>query len=259
MTEAMTSPDPARVNVWRAQALRFTVFKETPTDPEKTDWWAEVVGQPPENRIERVRERVLQDSGSLPDEPAESLILKIESEKIDWILQRTPAETDDESDLHTHTLGTFDEAITRFRVALDRWIPNMPAVRRLAFGADVLQHATDHNAAYKLLNDYLLFDVNGTATDLLFRINRKVASRVLTDTQINRLATWSAVNFQAARLSTAARVAPGLHFLFTACRLQLDINTEANRDLPIEPDQIPLVLDELVGHARMIAAEGDQG
>jgi hypothetical protein len=135
-------------------------------------------------------------------------------------------------------------------------------IKRLAFAGALIVPVANRLAAYGLLDQYLrCIDVDPNSTDFLYRINRGLPnSRVVGDVAINRLVTWGAVMFtlQGQLITpgvpgTPRRSPVEAHGVL----LDLDINTAAERQLPLPQEQLGALFTELTDVAHSIARDGD--
>jgi hypothetical protein len=245
-------------NAWRPLQMQLIAFPSAAPISTQQDWWRDVGGQEPAESIRKPRERA--DTGPLADC---SLTLTVDLLKITWtIAPRLDPETPPDSFV---ALAPYPEARDRFIQLVRPWLSELcPAIRRLGVGAVLIQDTESHADAYRLLDTYLpAIDVDPESTDFLYRVNRRRRSHTsIHNLYINRLTSWSAMSFT----TTVQSINPGLptHNRAMAigeprfaAMLNLDINSEAERE-----DDLPLaerseLLDELAALATEIATEGD--
>jgi hypothetical protein len=103
-------------------------------------------------------------------------------------------------------------------------------------------------------------DAEGSS-DFLYRINRRRLSQSgIENLQINRLSTWSVARaeYQAFALESGGipRVIRGEPIF--ACRVELDVNTAAEFEGKLLPDQSLKIFTELIELAHEILLEGDR-
>jgi hypothetical protein len=132
------------------------------------------------------------------------------------------------------------------------------ATDRLAFGAVMALPVNGPQEAYKILSNYLNFDLDPEASDFYYQINRRRPSKTLSDVQINRLMRWGVGVFRQGELtisfygSSTRETGPAHYFL----RPDLDINTAPEaRGLPVS--ELGSLLDEMVQLSLEIIREGD--
>lgn len=135
-------------------------------------------------------------------------------------------------------------------------------VVRMAFGGVLLSRCENRASAYDHLQS-LLRSVKIDSTrmrDLVFRVNWPLQSQAAPGVTINRLTTWSALQFSISQFALEAggtgAVSPIAHPMF-AVRLELDHNTDANRREPFTAEQVGKLYSELVGLASSNALDGE--
>jgi hypothetical protein len=165
-----------------------------------------------------------------------------------------------------YPLGEFAETADTFRQLMQGWlngIADLP-LTRLAFGAVLLQPVKSFAEGYERLERYLPFPLDSTnSSDFLYRINRSRLSFVgISDLKINRLSTWAVLRVQqvgfAFTLGDIPQLAPQSRgHEFMVCRLELDINTDANFSRDMNQEYRDAILDELIDLGKEIAEKGD--
>lgn len=245
----------ADVSGWQAESLRFTVFPRADTQVTVSDWWQELVGEPPESHVTRPREGIVEETGPFANG---SLTLSSQPTRIDWLYG-----TGEPVSGGKWVLGSAQEQLDIFTSLIMRWLDHCPQSQRLALGAVLLRPVADRQSGYIEISHYLHsveIDPEGSQ-DLLYQINRPRQSQTaLEGLRINRLARWSV-----ARLGTSAfSISPQdlrIQFFDTsetyACRVQLDINTAANFQGDIPRDKHGDLLQEFVALIQEILSQGD--
>jgi hypothetical protein len=115
--------------------------------------------------------------------------------RIDCILRPSDSIADDS----LQSVGPWREVSEQFVKSTERWIADRTfPVIRMAVGAILLAAQPNADAAYKSLLGMLksLGVDPRRARDLLFRVNWPVNSRTVQGLTINRLTTWSVIQFQ---------------------------------------------------------------
>ena len=217
-----TIQQKADLSSWQVESFRVTCFPSPNSEFETENWWQKVVGEQPENTVVRAREGFRQDEGYIN---GRKVVLGIQPIRIDWLM--VPNEEKGET-----TIGTFQDSLDLYLEFMFRWFNLNPPLRRLAFGTILLLPVDSRKAGYELLGNYLpnvKLDPTNTS-DFLYQINRPRNNLLeIPELQINRLTKWSVlkrglVNFE---LSPNAQVAVFPSTESLACRLELDINTQA--------------------------------
>ena len=247
------------LSLWQTQALRLTAFPGPGFAPTDTTWWADLVGQPPESRLSQPRLAMYSSEGPFDQG---RLVLRLQFDRIDWVLSAFDKPTTDTQGLPT--LGGLPAVLSTFVGLMSSWLDSdaCPALVRLAFGAVLLQQVTTREEGYRQLAPYLhsvrLDPLR--SSDFLYRINRpRDSACAITGLRINRLSTWSVV----LQKSGALVIRPGTAFLLQpstedyACRLELDINTVPGSGPELPRRQIAQVFQELVTLGSEMAEKGE--
>lgn len=244
---------------WRIEQLRLTLFIADDLTRRVPPWWREIIGEEPPNQSIQGG-LVALNSGSIRDNYCQ-LALQVHAGRIDWFLM--PVQPS--SDALPSTFPSFDTlpgGLAIFRELMLPWVQGKEA-RRIALGM-VLTNPTEgrivgYEALQRLL-PALQIDARNSS-DLLYQINRHTQSRHLPGLQINRLSQWSiaALKLISLQISGAIQTAtsadqPEIH----AIRLQLDINTDAERVGILPSGIMGNLLEELLGLGEAIAEHGDQ-
>jgi hypothetical protein len=223
-------------------------------------WWESLVGAPPELRSAQPRQNVVQESGPYL---SGTLTLNVSPLRIDWILtptvdQELPPET-------LPSVGEFPKLIDAYGNALSKWLASAPRMKRIAFGAVILQEVNSHEEGYLLIDRYLpSVELDPKTSDFLYQINRPRISSAAPEVIVNRLSKWSVAKIQGIQLQfqggkEATNVVSGVattKALF-GCRLELDLSTDATRTEAFDQNVPPAILGELIGMGLEIASMGD--
>jgi hypothetical protein len=161
-------------------------------------------------------------------------------------------------------LGDFSKLTDAFHNSLSKWFGAAP-IKRLAFGAVLLQPVDSHEEGYALLDKYLpAVELDPNASDFAFQINRARSSGVVDTMRVNRLSKWSVMKFQGVQLQFEANAQESVNAVTGittkpayADRLELDISTDAGRTDAFDQAVLKGVFGELVGMALEIASRGD--
>lgn len=250
---ALDTSNPPRPAAWEAEQLRITTFH--PLNVEESvlsEWWESITGEKPEQQSARPREGMLQMSGLLQEN---QLVVATQQGQVNALLLPPPQPLITRAD-GLPTLGLLPSALDALRSLAPPWLTLTQPITRLAFGAVLVNPVPDLLAGHRFISQYLPFDLDeSNISDFFYQINRPRKSK---DEQmdINRLTRWSVaqggiISF-AIGLNEATRSYSDVQFV---CRLELDINTQANRTTPIN-DELPL-FKEMIEYAEEIAQKGD--
>ena len=242
---------------WDATSLRFTGFLAPDVEIKESDWWKDVVGEPPETRHIQEKKGLSKSIGLFEEG---NLTLKVEPFRVDWFYE--VIKKADEVAMTDEVLGSFNDTIPAFVNLMHKWFSseNFPSLQRLAFGAIILKPAETREAGYQILSKYLKslkIDAEGSL-DLIYRINRPRGSKTeLADLKINRLMTWSVMTarFLGFDFQHQKNMYTGQQTF--ACRLELDISTFAEPSRQFNVTQCQKLLDELVQLSVEISQNGD--
>jgi hypothetical protein len=244
-------PEPS---AWQAQLLRLTAFPVEPAAALAKEWWQEVLGQAPESSTQKKLLRTAE--GTIE---GKVLTLTLDVQRIDWSF--VPLVDPLNPPSAAPALGAFPTALEECSGLFRQFLDRCPAISRLAFGAILLQPTEAHESGYRLLDAYLpSVQVSPSSSDFLYRINRRRPSRsVVAGLQLNRLSTWSVMQWQRQMLAVGEG---GVGSLLEpqggcACRLELDINTDPTFPGPLPMEALIPLWGELVELGQEIAAKGD--
>lgn len=233
--------------------MRLSAFPLDEAAALETPHWEFGVGSPPE-----AVNRQPQLPRAIEEGPWENGRLQVDSQRgqIHWRASSATPSPDGPMNI-----GPFPKVTAPFRTLMSQWLEvHCPSANRIAFGVILmLPTASLQETAARL--DGLLPAVSVTPSDsrdLVYRINRRRPSKCSDGLEINRLATWSAIEGMGLEVTIvagvpSARPATVMHF----CRLELDINTVPIPDKEIPREALPAVFGELMDAAIEIAGEGD--
>jgi len=253
----MTTPP---LESWLVANARVTAFPVEPVKIDTLSWWSDLVGHTPESVTSRPKTAQREEVGEVE---GRQLTLKVEPERIDWVL--TPAPTAPEDTASTLPVaGPFPEVTKLLYQIMASWMPHCPKVTRLAFGAVLLQPVADRRTGYVEIVRYLpalasILDPD-RSSDFFFQINRpRTSTTGITGLTVNRLTKWSVMLLQSFRLTVAKSQATTVGHVDekSACRLELDINTGPDYPGPLPHEALVAILGELVGLSEEIATRGD--
>jgi hypothetical protein len=152
---------------WQAESFRLTAFP-SPAAAPTTDWWVELLREPPEQKTSRLKGVVRREEGDFKEG---RLVLEVQSMRVDWhyaLSQQAHLEAEGFG-----TLGPFPAALEPFQDLMLRWLEIAPPLQRLAFGVALILPTEDLAASYQQLAAYLPFRVDTEgASDFLYQINR---------------------------------------------------------------------------------------
>jgi hypothetical protein len=237
---------------WLAESLRLTAFTTAESDlTDLSGSWKAVVEDEPDAVESKPKEHLFQESGPFREA---TLTFRHLPQRIDWIMH-LPGATQGAWD----AIGSYVDEIPPFAKLMKRWLAATQGIRRLAFGAVLLDPTKDREEGYKKVSEYLPFTVDLDARNFMYQINRRRTSRRGSpDLEINRLSKWSCVERRTTHFLIGDPLAMNTDSpsLF-AVRLEVDINTVPEYAGSIDPSSFADLFDECVELGSEIAEKGD--
>jgi len=255
------------LSVWEPEMLRLTLFpnKEALLNVDEFDnqtWWKDIFGMRP-TRTERAPNNLFYREEGRLEKDKDQWILVLQRNRIDWQYVIDLEKEKEEGNDAPFTLGKFPFIIEEFLKPMKQWLTlqTCPSASRLAFGAILLQRVKNLQDGYSQIANYLHDNVKidpGNISDFMYRINKPRPSKENPDLKFNRLSTWSVAGF-AKFQSTISGMELIQHLLPEkfACRLELDISTNAEYKAGFTKDELFAIFDKLIGLGTEIAQEGD--
>lgn len=250
--------NPTPLAAWQAETLRLTAFPSPAAQNTEAAWWTELVGEPPETSTSQPKKGERKEEGQFE---GGKLRLRLQPARIDWLfltiyeLERGPEDF--------ASIGPFPKVLDTFLRLMFKWfdLETCPPLRRLAFGATLYQPVDDRKAGYHQISAYLPYvklDPEGSS-DFTYQINRpRDSTSGISGLTINRLSKWSVGTVQAMQFSLRGTSASySLGGEYSACRLELDVNTKPDFQGDLTREQLPKVFKELVDLGVEIATQGD--
>jgi hypothetical protein len=243
---------------WQVELLRFTLFPASPVDPDDHKWWSAVCEGEPEVSQKRALPPVFTQEGAFE---GARLLHQVAADRIDWSLRLSPQQAFAGQSLPT--VGPLRDVQRRFLEVARKWLGHeqCPPARRLAYALVLLQPVDSRIEGLERLAGYLpsvTLDVHN-AEDFLYQINRpRMTGNGDEALRINRLEKWSLVRAQLVEMALGTTPSGGTTtFGKYAARLELDINTAADRIVAIPNEQQGQLLKLLVAFSDEIAEKGD--
>jgi len=246
------------VSDWQVEQLRLTVFPLQDLREPTPDWWSKVVGTEPE--IKTVQKGVgIREAGPIRNGYC-NLVLQVQGPRIDWL---AVAVNKGEPLKGFLTFDTVKGAVAVFRELLDPWVKDVAPFKRIGLGAVLVMPVENREVGYRTVSRYLpavKLDPS-VSSDFSYSINRPRPSKSGIDgLKVNRLSRWSVVQVQ--EFQVQGTVPGGVALVegaadFQAVRVELDVNTAAERNDALPQDRQLSVFHELTGLVEEIAARGD--
>ena len=248
------------ISKWQANRLTLTAFSSIVGPNYKQNWWNDIIGEPPEERIEKQKIGAVTESGNFD---AGLLNLQLQAGRIDWNYSSNDERVTNLSSPAGNPIGTISDAIFIFLPLMQSWLELLGSIsiNRLAFGAIVTQKTEDKKESYQKLSEYLhdiRIDVDNS-TDFLYQINRP-RKMIVDDKEIfiNRLMKWVAIRAMAAQFSLYddklfQQPVEKNNFIL----VELDINSSQENQEILENLNFANLLGDFSNMAIEILTEGD--
>lgn len=248
---------------WRAQTLRLSVFPSSEQVVEIKDWTVLTGSEIPEFQFNHLGVRRL--GGPLFDGQLQIISAR---GRVDILLgppPPPPAVSIEEVETYAVSrlfVGDAWKAFERFREMAIRWLNGVEFdVKRLGLGLVAVSLEKDRLEAHRLMKS-LLKSVTmrlGPMQDVAFSVNWPVRSGLDENMLLNRMTTWSAIEFKAQMSapvpgglpeSDATTIAQGL-------QISLDHSTPAAVSTPLPRGQLASIFGELCELAEHNLREGE--
>jgi hypothetical protein len=245
------------LNKWLTLNLQLIVFPHDPAAALQENWWERLTHEPTYETRRKRTERI--DVGQYNDL---HLTVTADLQKIAWSIDAQVRADDPPESLPS--IGPYPAVRDRFMEMMTPWLnEGCPEIKRIGFAGTLAQPVSDHEAAYRRLDEYLVaVQVDPGSTDFNYRVNRQKPSDLnIPGLFLNRLSTWSALKMQTSfQAVTQPDIPPStvLRNDYYVCMLQFDINTPADRMEPLPREMLSDSFRELVNKATEIAEQGDR-
>ena len=228
---------------WMVDRVRLTHFVSDIKDDHST-WWELFTGAKETSFISKRLEGESLYSGEFL---GGTLELRIMLDRIDWILSSEPR-----NNLEEVFLGDYASLLKKLLSHYKEWLAKCSFTStRCAFAASILNPVNTLNEGYKEIASLLPFlpIASGEWQDFYFQIN-KIAEINYSEGKrinINRLINSSVNNFQMVNFQTGSSITSKY---FT--RFEFDINTQPDKNIEIDSDEVGLLLPFLTDISSVI-------
>ena len=244
---------------WHVREARLSAFFAEPVEPsaETASWWETAWKEAPERSELQPRASKALHSGVVTLASGQALVeLSIDPLRADWRIKPVPIQ----SDLAPSTaefIGSQSMSHEFLAQISATWLESAPPIKRLAFG-ETLFHPVDQVESTALLSSLTGVDIGDTAGDFILRLNRPRLSMTVEGLQLNRLVKWSASEIRLILVAVTGRNAQALPTASIASGIQvdLDINSDATRETPIDSSALTGLSEEFATMAVEIAERG---
>jgi hypothetical protein len=223
--------------------------------PLTTDLFSPFAGETAEQQEDRPKEGIRRQSGPLDGAELRTGLSPILAE---FFLGPPPLTADKMLGEFPHTTGELKAELAKFERRLLQWLPKWEApTMRVSLVVQARASAVSPINAYEILRDNLTsVAVNpGEMGDFMFRVNWKAKTDSLAEGYLNRLSTWTAVQF---RVLAGSAGGPQVQIATRDfAQVEMDLNTPADRKEPLPRDQLGPIFGELFQLAVEIADHGE--
>ena len=257
----MVSDGSPAFGSWEAESIRFTVFPQARLDPFATDtvMW-DALGGPPLQTMNRQPAEGLATFAGAAD--GVQLTMLVRPDRIDWEFRAEPPNLPVWATPPPPTLPDPTLALEQSKDIINAWFHSKFAseASRLAFGAVLISRVDGLREGFDELKGHIQIDgYSEGVADFMYQVNRRRSSTVLPFITMNRLARWVVREFYTLSVTVGppggAQVeTPSAGF---ASVLELDMNTAADPQAPIDSVICVELFEELATLGTEIAAKGD--
>ena len=240
---------------WSAERIRLTVFRYPGTDFDAAAAWSAFAGHDPE---EMSQKPAAGSSSAVGPFGVGRLVIDCDPVRVHFIYAPVPpGERGVALDL-----GPMEEQVGVFVEAAKGWLSGALPSLRIAYGLVLVKPVGSRRDGYLELARYLpavQIDPE-SSSDFSYQINRPRNSNALAGEKVNRLSKWSVGLLVVDAIAMSASRQGGRRERVTEehkCRVELDMNTSAERTDPLPRDRMIAVFSELVDLAAEIAEKGD--
>jgi hypothetical protein len=238
---------------WQVESLRASLFSARDIPISDEDWRA-IYGQS-DNYSRQSMQGGYIYSAKFGDS---QLSLSNINRRVDIIQSASPPV--EPTNVAFPSVGAWDAVRDRFATMAKAWIVRKEiSVARIAFGVILLAPMDSKIHAYDTLKA-LLSSVkvdSENMRDLLYRINWPSTSGVVDTLLLNRITSWSALEFYLARVELGAVPSTIAQDRGYALRLEIDNNTDSAQSEPFDNRKVIPILQELISLASESVVNGE--
>lgn len=253
------------MRAWKVEQFRFTVFPNLSLQmgPELGNWWNNLFDSEPDTIVNRPKNAEFKTVGLIKEYNAVVSIVA-QPNRID--LHMSPIVSPDFNMEHLPCIGNLEDEVKQFRDLISKWITgDCPPAGRIAVGMVFHEAVAERRDGYVCLDEALhdvKIDIDGSS-DFSYSINRPRMSQTGVDgLMINRLSKWQAVRAKQVAINYPSHEMHGQRINFSgkeqyACRVELDMNTDADYQGQLQKEDILQIFNELTDLGLEIAESGD--
>lgn len=245
----MTQP----VTPWGAHVLQVALFSNSVFPTEKNHFLA-LLGSEPDTNEDRPREGVRTQTGEVDGAHVQIGVTPL---RLDIVFSPPPQPASLDVGAIRTSIGPFVSELRKFSDVVLKWVESVdtPLVRVAFIGAAVAETASREETYGLLAEKIKSVAISPKMRDLIYRVNWPASTANLAEGFLNRLSTWTSFRLDVnAGLNPAATVTVGSkHF----ARIDMDINTPAERREPLPRADVPKLLSEIFELAIDVAEHGE--
>jgi hypothetical protein len=245
----MTTP----VTPWTAHVLQVALFSNT-IFPAGENYFSALLGVEPDTSEDRPKEGTRTQAGAVNGTQVQIGVTPL---RLDIVFSPPAQPVSLDLEAIRTSFGPFVPELRKFAKAILNWIDciNTPLVRVAFIGAAVVETASREEAYGVIGQNLKSLVVSPQMHDLFYRVNWRAHASTLPEGFINRLTTWSSFRLDmSAGFTPAAAIKVGSK---NFARLDLDINTPAERRDPLPRAEVPKLLSEIFELAIDVAEHGE--
>lgn len=236
---------------WNSENLRLSIFLTPNSVPNASTWWRNVVGTEPEAISQQPKQGLTQYTGLLNENT--QLALVVRPERIDWILTSSEEQF---KNIDLPIIGLRSDTLDPIVPKLKSWLENScPECVRLAWGEVLLEKVDNKKEGYSKLQAYLpsiKLDTENSS-EFNYSINRP---QDFNSINYNRISKWSIIKLQQFDINMTNNQSQQFNETL-ACRLEVDISTNAKTSTKIPNTKIAEIFSKLITLANEISDNGD--
>lgn len=232
---------------WKADHLRISLFSDKFWNVDPAIIFTEIFALVPETSSNT---RATGEAVAVGVWSSNRVEVRRTINRIDCILLPTPT-----SQPELPLLSDVASLLPVFTSKLSDWAQNQTQeVVRIALGCGGILEVADITEGYKKLRDLvrvIKIDVD-RFRDFSFQVNLSTQSKGQQELLLNRLTTWAVVQAQLGIIGGPSTAVQNR----SLCTCVIDINTDANRTIPLEKSGIKKLLDEICQEAIHLLDQG---
>ena len=244
---------PSNSIEWQIESIRTTVFFNGPLNSSALQSWLEKVSNGSSTRL-----NITPTSFQGVARTTAGLL------RVNWVSDRIDVILAFEDPKDVQSIAPFSSVnalFTQFMLPL-KDLGEIPPANRIAYGLVLSCQVQDESTGLDILSKLLTrVNLSKASHDFLYRLNIPVESKSIPGLLINRLATWLVGQVQILQVELKEDGSQVQSNLIEnppfATRLEMDLSTDAKKQLNCSPSDFEKLLHELSGISSDIATHGE--